>query len=114
MLFCLFLDDERDPPEATKNAWKVARSYFQAICLVDEYGFPDYVSFDHDLGLGMNGYDFAKYLVALDMSSSNPRMLMPDHFNYTIHSQNPIGSENIDRFLKNYLKAEKGWNFLTF
>ena len=115
----LFLDDERTPKDVTwlliggvgcRGAdWKIVRSYDEAVAWVTEHGFPDVISFDHDLGLmhyandysdGKTGYDFARWLTEYDMDTNT----MPFDFKYTIHSKNPTGSDNIRGLLEGYLK----------
>lgn len=117
----LFLDDERMPKDVTwiliggvghwDADWKIVRSYDEAIAWVTEHGFPDVISFDHDLGLmhyahdysdGKTGLDFAKWLVEYDMDTHT----MPDNFHFTVHSKNPIGSENIRELLNNYIQQK--------
>ena len=114
----LFLDDERMPKDVNwiridKSAdWQIVRSYDQAVAWVLENGFPDVISFDHDLGHahyghdysdGKTGYDFAKWLVEHDRNTNT----MPDTFEFTVHSMNPIGAENIRRYIFNYIVFRK-------
>ena len=72
-----------------------------------EYGIPSYISFDHDLGVDENGnvqasgYEIAKWLVEMDMTG---KYTMPDDFEFNVHSANPIGKENIEAYLNNYLE----------
>lgn len=99
----LFLDDIRDP---SGFYWVVARSYKDAVEKVKEYGFPTFVSFDHDLGEGKTGYDFAKYLVELDMDTNT----MPQNFDFLVHSANPVGAKNICAYLRNYLEFKNRKN----
>jgi CheY-like chemotaxis protein len=118
----LFLDDERMPKDVTwlliggvgswGADWKIVRSYDEAIAWVTEHGFPDVISFDHDLGLlhyandysdGKTGYDFTKWLVEYDMDTNT----MPEDFHFTVHSKNPIGSENIRTLLENYIRQKR-------
>lgn len=115
----LFLDDERMPKDVTwvliggvgcwGADWQIVRSNKEAQEWVLKNGFPDVISFDHDLGEahysmdysdGQTGYDFAKWLVEHDMNTHT----MPKDFKYTIHSKNPIGAEHIRGILENYLK----------
>lgn len=100
-MYKLFLDDERDPID---DSWIVVRSYDEAVKTVETLGFPGFVSFDHDLGSEKTGYDFAKYLVNYDIKSDT--WFIPNIFNYYVHSQNPIGKENIVRFLESYKKMK--------
>jgi hypothetical protein len=114
----LFLDDERFPRDVTwihidKTApWEIVRSCGSAIKWVNENGFPDVISFDHDLGEahyygnfddGKTGYDFAKWLVEYDMATQS----MPADFSFTIHSMNPIGASNIRNYLFNYMSFKR-------
>jgi hypothetical protein len=114
MTWKLFLDDERNFQDVTWAPWDIREQYRQEgwiICRnheevtrkVDELGFPQFVSFDHDLGDFVNGtgYTVAKYLVDLDMYTD---IAMPDDFAFFVHSKNPIGKANIEGYLNNYLK----------
>lgn len=99
MAHIIFLDDERDPPDDGR-VWLVARSYEAAKALIEWFGCPYYISFDHDLGDGLTGYDLAKYLVEKDIENR----IIPCNFTFYVHSQNPIGKANIEGLLNNYLK----------
>lgn len=130
----LFLDDERMPGDVTwvqigapktynENKtinWNIVRSYNDAVSWVLTNGFPDIISFDHDLGadefdtneIGQvvlikssnekTGYDFAKFLIEYDMDTHT----MPKEFSFTVHSKNPIGSKNIQILLDNYIRQK--------
>jgi len=105
----LFLDDERSPKDVTwvkidrSATWHIVRSYEEARKWVLQNGFPDVISFDHDLGNGPTGYDFAKWLVEYDMNTDS----MPGDFTFTVHSMNPVGADNIKRYFNNYLRLVK-------
>jgi len=118
----LFLDDERKPRDVTwvliggvgswGADWHVVRSLEEAKEWVLKNGFPDVISFDHDLGMdhyagnyddGKTGFDFAKWLVEHDMDTNS----MPPDFKFTIHSKNPIGSENIRELMEGYIRHKK-------
>ena len=96
----LFLDDIRTP----KNGdWTIARSFAEAVSIVEKHGYPAHVSFDHDLGDNVpTGMDFAKWLVEQDLDNQN----MPEDFDYTVHSANPPGRENIKGLMHGYLKSK--------
>lgn len=92
--------------------WHIVRSVNEAIAWVKEHGFPDVISFDHDLAeehragdfFSQNtGYDFAKWLIEYDMDAHT----MPLDFKFTVHSKNPIGSENIRMILENYMRHKR-------
>lgn len=118
----LFLDDERAPGDVTwlliggvgswGADWNIVRSFDQAVQWVLDNGFPDVISFDHDLGLmhyagdytdEKTGYDFAKWLVDHDMDTGT----MPADFRFTVHSKNPRGAENIRCLLENYIRIKE-------
>lgn len=115
MTWNLFIDDERNLEDVTwvtwqvrekyrNEDWKISRNYHEVVALVEEFGFPSFVSFDHDLGdkiLHGDGYEIAKYLCEIDMNSS---FHMPEDFDFIVHSQNPIGKENIESYLNNFIE----------
>lgn len=105
----LFLDDERNPIDATWMQypdtvdWVVVRTFSEFVKEVTSQGF-DLISFDHDLqdfskGPEMTGYDCLKYL-------ANNSNYIPDCFlpQIVVHSMNPIGKVNILSYWKNYLE----------
>lgn len=121
----LFLDDERMPSDVTwvdigPGPWEIVRSYDEAVAWVQENGFPDVISFDHDLGYeafdtnedgiivvtdatpAPSGYDFAKWLIHHDMDCNGLDGLK-DNFKFTVHSMNPVGAANIRGLLNSYL-----------
>lgn len=117
----LFLDDERNPKDVTwiliggvgswGAEWHIVRSFDEAIDWVRTNGFPNVISFDHDLGLmhyandysdGKTGFDFAKWLVEYDLDTNT----MPENFSFTVHSKNPIGAKNIAELLYSYIRTK--------
>jgi len=118
----LFIDDERVPKDVTwvmiggvghwGADWQIVRSVSEATAWVQANGFPDVISFDHDLGEahyggdysdGKTGYDFAKWLVEYDMDTDT----MPKTFKFTVHSLNPEGGKNIKMLMENYIAHKK-------
>lgn len=95
----IYLDDKRDPPSEIAWSHIVVRSYEEAVQLVENFGYPEEISFDHDLGTEKTGLDFAHYLVDLDLDTG----AMPDNFTYKIHSANPVGRANIEGLMEGYL-----------
>lgn len=93
-----YLDDIRPMPSDFDILWK---NTLEAKMYCIEQGVPSYISFDHDLGYGNTGFDFCKWLVDVDIS--NDCSFIPPDFDYDIHSANPVGAENIDRYLRQYL-----------
>lgn len=98
----LFLDDVRARPDG----WAVARSFGQFERILELYGVPDTISFDHDLGVEhykdadgrvidysqyteKTGYDCAKLLIE---RNEFPKLAF-------VHSFNPVGAMNIANLL---------------
>lgn len=85
----LFIDDERMPVHPD---FIIARNSYDAIWMINNYGFPIEIAFDHDLG----GQDTAMRVVAyLEELVYIKEVKLPKNFTYTVHSQNPIGKKNI-------------------
>ena len=106
MAWQLFLDDERFPPDGN---WIIARTMSVAIECCERMGCPNFISFDHDLGENQaNGKDFANWLVEKDLDSRHN--FIPLDFDFNVHSQNPIGKDNIKFFLSQYLTERFGSN----
>lgn len=97
-LLNLFLDDERFPPEDGR-VWRICRTYKEAVETVTLLGPPDYISFDHDLGDGPTGHDFSKWLIDYLLDTGYDW-----NGKFFVHSQNPIGKENIEKLLDSYLR----------
>lgn len=90
----LYLDDLRLIPQGFIGV----RSYAEFVTYIKTHGLPDFISFDHDLGLQENGFDCAKWLVNYCLDN---RKKMPD---FAVHSQNPVGKKNIESLLNNFRK----------
>jgi hypothetical protein len=104
MSYSLFLDDERVPPYKSKRKWIVCRTVEEAIKTITQYGLPEFITFDHDLGHGKRtGMDLAKWLVEYDMDHD---IIRKDNFDFDVHSMNPIGAGNIKGLLSQYLKRK--------
>lgn len=88
----LYLDDLRSTPENFERVY----DYDEFVNFINKNGVPEFVSFDHDLGEGKTGFDCAKFLVefCLDNGVSD--------INFQVHSQNPVGKENIEKLLDNF------------
>lgn len=97
MKYKLYLDDLRDP--RTPGPWTCVRNFNEAVSAVLTLGLPAYCSFDHDLGLGKTGYDFAKWMVEYELDGHGR---FPDDFEFNVHSANPVGTEAINQYLNNY------------
>lgn len=127
----VFLDDVREPSHIhyTNVGWTTVRSYAEFVALIEEYvtqtgKMVDFISFDHDLAIehythlgGINwenrhdidystlkektGYDCAKWLTEFCMSNN---LEFP---NYHVHSFNPVGAENIRRYIENFKRSRQ-------
>ena len=98
----MFLDDIREPKQKYDI---VVRSFEEAAVYILKHGMPNFISFDHDLGMdengeiAKNGYDLAKWIVNMDL---NGQIKIPRDFTFEVHSANPVGKENIETILNNY------------
>jgi hypothetical protein len=92
----LFIDDIRDPPEGD---WIVVRSSSEGIEHIKANGMPCFISFDHDLGGEDTTMVFLRKLVETvwDGSEKPPE--------YTVHSANPVGSQNIISFMESWKRS---------
>ncbi len=98
----IFLDDERVPKkEKFTNFPKNYADFCSVLYFAVEHGIKiQYVSFDHDLGEPLTGYDCAKVLCQFDMD----HQIMAHNFEFNVHSANPPGRKNIEMYMDNYLK----------
>lgn len=102
-MFKIFIDDERMPPD-DGSYWYIVRNFNQFKHVITTERFPNFISFDHDLGENEpTGYDIAHYIVELDLDHN----IIPGNFKWYTHSQNPIGKANIDNLLTKYLDFKK-------
>jgi hypothetical protein len=103
----LYLDDLRYPSD---KSYTIARSVKDTQKLVNIFGVPTFISFDHDLGVDTKGelllcgYDFVKWLVQMDMDGL---IDLDVKFTFEVHSKNPVGAENIRRYLEQYLNQKR-------
>lgn len=109
MTWKLWIDDEAFSPEAivrhSPEGFKVAETSTSAMNLVLSFGFPQFVDFDHDLG----GDDCAMKFLNQLRDCYDLHMIKP--FDYNIHSQNPVGTQNIKAFMDSWNRAYS--NFLN-
>lgn len=82
----LWLDDLRPVPD---DSWDLAVNFDDFKSYIREYGVPELISFDHDLGPGKTGYDCAKWLVDQHLAINE----------FEVHSMNPVGRDNIINLL---------------
>ena len=116
----IYLDDVRTP---VGDGWTIVRNYDQFISTIQYIGLEniELISLDHDLGdsamkewhygvtknyainydniTEKTGMDCTKWLVEYCIENNKPLPL------YNIQSANTVGKENIDSYLKSFLKA---------
>lgn len=98
MKYSLFLDDERFPPRDNR-VWIVSRNVREAKAVIEALGWPVHISFDHDLGEGeLTGKDFANWIIEQDIDFN----VLSNDFTFYVHSQNPVGAENIRSLMEQY------------
>jgi len=120
MSVLLFLDDTRNPFDLEAN-WLVfspfellegdeviwVKSYNEFVEYITDFGVPDGICFDHDLGgdewqslLEKNGKDCANFLVeyCLDYDVKLPL--------WNCQTSNPSGKENINSIMNNFKKYQ--------
>lgn len=96
-----FLDDEREPPSTRHADWIIFRTGESMIQAIRRMGLPDGISFDHDLGEdGMDGHETAKKIRELVLDGT---VDVPAGFEYTVHSANPVGKQNIIGVMKDVM-----------
>lgn len=98
----IWLDDCRMPNVSSKELTYWARAYegfVGTVKMLKEKISSCMIHFDHDLGEGKSGYDCAKWLVDWCIENGYG---VPD---YTIHSANPVGRQNIESVFESYWKV---------
>ncbi len=117
----LFLDDERHPNNVLMEKaiarhhsdgqiilW--AKDIQQAKWYVENYGLPDMMYLDHDLGRSVireQGITIADYSTTMDFLRWLEReeyIISNEPPYWSIHSQNPAGVQNIEAFMNSWYK----------
>jgi len=113
----LFIDDLRMPfdtwdmsqkeiqDQLDREGWVVVKTSAEAIDWLKQNGIPEFITFDHDLGIpSMGQYDTVIPIINFIIDSVlNGTLKLPDNFTYQIHSGNPVGRENIKGKLDGFL-----------
>jgi hypothetical protein len=116
----VFLDDVRFPEDVTirdgfpsipKWEWTIVRNIDEFRTMIEDHLEKiEHIAFDHDLGLThysgdmsdeKTGYDCAKILVDHCIDRNLP---LP---NFSCHSMNPAGRENILKYLESFRRHSK-------
>lgn len=104
MSYVLFIDDLRDPVDVgvASHTYEivVARDSREAIETVKQRGCPLGIHFDHDLGGDDTSIRFINWFIQEDMQKD----FIKRPFFFKIHSQNPVGRDNIHGKLTGYLE----------
>ena len=96
------MDSKIKDIEINRKEWQVVRSFDEFVAWIETNGLPDFISFDHDLGLldeqseELNGMTCAKWLVNYCLDND---LKLPD---FVVHSSNPAGAKNIEGLLKGF------------
>lgn len=93
----IFLDDVRNPPEHFQGV--ICRTAEEAIKLI-KTGQVTFISFDHDLGTNLTGYDVAK---VIEEEVYYGQIKCPK---WKVHSANPVGTQNIKQAMMNAERYE--------
>ena len=105
LTYKLFIDDERFPPASWEGQdYKIARSSDEAVRIVENCGMPEFISFDHDLGGDDTSMRFIGLLVCMLLDGF---VIIPHNFDFYVHSQNPVGAENIRARMKRIVEFFK-------
>lgn len=96
MAYRLCIDDKRFPDQG----WVVARTSAAAVSIVARYGMPQEIAFDHDLGEGDSVILFIRWL-GEELAAKT--LNFPVDFKYSVHSQNPVGAENIKAWMNSLI-----------
>lgn len=112
----LFLDDDgvlfseelkksgkRFPPD---NTFIIANTIEDAKQLIIKNGFPNFISFDNDLGLDISGkaregIELVNWIIE---SVLDGLLSIPKDFKFNVHSHNPVASELIKEKMNSFLK----------
>ena len=104
----LFLDDERSPTPDLELV-EIARDCDEAIALVEEFGLPTVISFDHDLGRVPRSKaakpvatNFLHWLIEQDLDG---KLELVKIKRIVVHSANFSGASNIIGLWDSYAKV---------
>ena len=101
MGYKLYIDDERPLP-ASQSDFVLARSYHEAIDIIEERGLPEFISFDYYLDRNFTGLDVAMWLV-VHCEYHNLEL----NFTYKCHSSDRDAAKRLIRFLDEHVKRSQ-------
>ena len=103
----MFIDDERYPSESVSKSVVIVRSSQEAIAFCKAAGsLPKNIMFDHDLGGNDTSMKFIHWMTGVIFDDPSDFSLRQD-FQFSVHSQNPIGAANIKSYMSNLIKEVK-------
>lgn len=104
----MFIDDERVPGKDVSESVVIVRSSQEAIdfCTAVK-SLPKNIMFDHDLGGDDTSMRFIRWMMD-QLLEDPPLFKLREDFTFSVHSQNPIGSENIKSLMDQLIKHLKG------
>ena len=94
MGYKLFIDDERFP---VSDDWVIARTSGEAIGIMQDQGWPEYIAFDHDLGGSDTVRPVINWMIEQTLDRDYPGWVP----GFSVHSQNPVGRD----WIKNRMGA---------
>ncbi len=100
MTYKIYLDDIRPPPDGT---WVVARTVDAAKYLISEYGIPNEMSLDHDLGNGVDAPELLKWIAEEFMDGRIPRSILTTKV--SVHSANIPGIKNLQGYWCSFVES---------
>lgn len=101
MTYKIYLDDLRAPPD---SSWMVARTVDAAKHLISEYGVPNEMSLDHDLGTGIDAPELLKWIATEFMDGRMPRSILTTKV--TVHSANIPGILNLRGYWCSFVESQ--------
>lgn len=96
------LEDFRYPP-ADEPGWYIATSSTEAMALVEIYGIPRRINFDHDLAV-INGVPDTSMVFLKWLADKYPEAILSIE-DYRVHSRNPEGAKNIESFMESWRRS---------
>lgn len=117
----IFVDDERNPLDVKwvkpsqpySDEWVVVRNDTHFMKALQRCNFiPECISFDHDLGLRINGsevtgYNLLQFFVdrlAIMVENGDVTVEQVKEIEILAHSKNPVGSKNIEAYWKSFIQ----------
>ena len=102
----IWLDDVRPEPSNRYLPFKKAEGLLSFIeeVLEGDLSKVEVFDLDHDLGDGMNGYEFIKAIISRVLDG---RIVHADSPRWVIHSSNPVGAKNMEAAIRELVSLSK-------